>query len=292
MLLHQHHNTLSLYHKITNSISSQQGPLFWNTLAAENTACNTGKTQSPIDMVPEVFSMVPGTGVELTIPDQPAGATFENLGTTTEVVMEGLGGKLKTGQGEFELKQFHFHHPSEHIDAGVSMPMEMHMVFQTKDAIPKTTVIGVYVDVDGGAIASVPTVGSNTTMVPMKPVTSRIGRRNKKRAPSAMLETVFASVDAIATPGTKTTTGALNMQEVVSALVAGSFQAYVGSLTTPPCSETVNWMVSTQKLTISSATFIKARNVLGFNSRFPQNAPGKANLLSLMKPATGAATSV
>ncbi|KAH7037283.1 alpha carbonic anhydrase [Microdochium trichocladiopsis] len=265
------------------------GPLFWNTLAAENTACNTGTTQSPIDMVAGVFNMVHGADISLEVPDVPAGAVFENLGTTVEVVMEGVGGKLTLPSGtELELKQFHFHHPSEHIDNGVSMPMEMHMVFQTTEAIPQTAVIGVYVDVDSGAaaapIASIPS--SNVTQTLMKPVvvTSRFGRRqNGKRAPSSVLETVFASVGAIATPGTKTTTGPLVMSEIVNAVLAGGFQSYAGSLTTPPCSEQVTWLVSTQKLTISAATFINARNILGFNSRFPQNAPGQPNVLAQIK---------
>jgi len=272
------------------------GPLVWNTLAVENTACNTGKNQSPIDMVPAVFTTVNAADISLEIPDQPAGAVFENLGTTVEVVMEGAGGKLKLPTGtELELKQFHFHHPSEHMDDGVSMPMEMHMVFQTADAIPKTAVIGVYVDIESTAAAAAPGAGSvivtpgpggNVTQIAMKPVvlSNRIGRRsNAKRAVSPMLEAVFSKVNDIAVPGTKTQTGALVMSEVVSALLAGGFQSYSGSLTTPPCSEEVSWLVSTQKLTISAATFINARNVLGFNSRFPQNAPGQANALSQVK---------
>lgn len=252
-------------------------------------------------MVPAVFTAVKGSDISLEIPDQPQGAVFENLGTTVEVVMEGAGGKLKLPTGtELELKQFHFHHPSEHMDDGVSMPMEMHMVFQTADATPKTAVIGVYVDIEStaaavavpapapgsGSVIITPGPGGNVTQIAMKPVvlTNRIGRRsNAKRAPSNMLEAVFSKVNDIAVPGTKAQTGVLVMSEVVSALLAGGFQSYSGSLTTPPCSEEVSWLVSTQKLTISAATFINARNVLGFNSRFPQNAPGQANALSAVK---------
>ncbi|KAJ1335810.1 carbonic anhydrase [Microdochium nivale] len=242
------------------------GPLFWNKLAADNTACNTGKNQSPIDMVAGSFSMISGADISLEIPDQVTGAVFENLGTTVEVVMEGAGGKLTLPSGtELELKQFHFHHPSEHVDNGVSMPMEMHMVFQTAGTTPQTAVIGVYVDVDAGIAG---------------------GRRrtNSRRAPSPVLETVFSSVGKIAEPGTKTQTGPLVMSEIVSAVLAGGFQSYSGSLTTPPCSEQVTWLVSTQKLSISAGTFTNARNVLGFNSRFAQNAPGEPNILSQMTP--------
>ena len=38
-------------------------------------------------------------------------------------------------------------------------------------------------------------------------------------------------------------------------------------------------MVSTQKLGITAATLERVSDVLGFNSRFTQNAPGEQNAL-------------
>ena len=40
-------------------------------------------------------------------------------------------------------------------------------------------------------------------------------------------------------------------------------------------------MVSTAKQTISLGSFEAARNVIGFNSRFPQNTLGQPNLLAI-----------
>lgn len=96
-----------------------QGPLNWAALEAPaNSVCATGTKQSPIDMVDGVFTVIPGTDVQITVNDMPDGAEFENLGTTVEVITQG--GTLDVGGKQFELQQFHFHLPSEHLDNGTS----------------------------------------------------------------------------------------------------------------------------------------------------------------------------
>ena len=230
------------------------GPLNWAALESPaNIQCATGTRQSPIDMVNGVFTVLQASDVQLTVNDMPGGADFENLGTTVEVITQG--GTLGSAGKQFELKQYHFHLPSEHLDNGTSHAMEMHMVFES--AQKEVAVVGVYIDV-------------------------------ADQRPTAVLETVFSVVDKISTPGTKVKTPPLVMSEVVNALKANSFQAYSGSLTTPPCSEGVSWHVSNARLAVSPATFAKARDVIGFNSRFPQNNPGQPNLL--MQSAVGSAS--
>lgn len=235
-------------------------------------------------MVEGHFNMMSGGSVDLTIPDVPEGAKFENLGTTVEVVMDGLGGGLTLGDGtEYNLTQFHFHHPSEHLDNGVSMPMEMHMVFQSE--ANEVAVIGVYIDTDGADDDGGASATASATASPSASSAAKTRGAVQKRAPTTMLETVFASVGEIAEPGSHVTTAPLVMSEVVDALTAGGFQAYQGSLTTPPCTEDVSWLVATQKLVLSQATFASARAAVGFNSRYPQNTPGDVNLLQMASQA-------
>ncbi|KAG7284763.1 hypothetical protein NEMBOFW57_009374 [Staphylotrichum longicolle] len=223
------------------------GPLNWAALdPAANCVCATGTHQSPINLVDGVFTVLKGSDIQLAINDMPKGAEFENLGTTVEVITQG--GTLKIANETFQLKQFHFHLPSEHLDNGTRYSMEMHMVFQSSSQ--KTAVIGVYISIAQGN-------------------------------PTKLLETVFSAVDKIAVPGTKTKTPPLNMSEVVRLLKANAFQTYSGSLTTPPCTEGVSWLVSTARLTVSPKTFVKARDVIKFNSRFPQNTPGEPNILQI-----------
>ncbi|KAL7620916.1 hypothetical protein AAE478_008226 [Parahypoxylon ruwenzoriense] len=236
------------------------GPVLWSQLDAANALCSTGANQSPINMVEGEFTLIPASDTELTIPDVPEGATFENLGSTVEVVMEGVGGKFVLEGKTFTLEQFHFHHPSEHVDNGVSMPMEMHMVFSGE--AEEIAVIGIYVD-----LVDVPAV-LQLHILP-------------RRAPSTLLETIFSSIAEIASPGTSTKTKPLIMSELVTLLNAGSFQRYTGSLTTPPCSEGVAWSVATEKLLLSKSTYQAVRDIVGFNSRYPQNNLGGQNLLSI-----------
>ncbi|KAI1460155.1 carbonic anhydrase [Annulohypoxylon moriforme] len=237
------------------------GPVLWTQLdTAANGLCSTGSNQSPINMVEGQFQLIPASDTQLTIPDVPEGAEFENLGSTVEVVMKGLGGTFVLEGKTFTLDQFHFHHPSEHIDNGVSLPMEMHLVFSSGTDI---AVIGVYVD-----LIDVPQQTFRVHLIP-------------RQTPSTLLETIFSSVGEIATPGTSTKTKPLVMSELVDTLKAGNFQRYTGSLTTPPCSEGVAWSVATQKLMLSRATFQAARDVIGFNSRFPQNNLGGENILAI-----------
>ena len=69
-------------------------------------------------MVEGAFTILQGADVDLTVNDMPDGAEFENLGTTVEVITQG--GTLTVADKTFELQQFHFHLPSEHLDNGTS----------------------------------------------------------------------------------------------------------------------------------------------------------------------------
>lgn len=198
-------------------------------------------------MVAGAFNTLPGSSINLQIPNMEE-TEFENLGTTVEVIAKG--GSMQVGGSNFTLQQFHFHLPSEHLDAGRSMAMEMHMVFE--GANQEIAVIGTYIDVEQGAAAAAPVTEAPAAEAAKNKTTaaerrSKMSRRasldaakgaegaktipsmtlspvKAEAASSNLLATVFSSLDAIKEPGTVTKTGALDMQEVVTLLSAGQFQ--------------------------------------------------------------------
>jgi carbonic anhydrase len=57
-----------------------------------------------------------------------------------------------------------------------------------------------------------------------------------------------------------------------------NFITYAGSLTTPPCSEGVNWYVILNPITLSSAQFAKLQGIYDNNRRDVQALNGRASV--------------
>jgi len=55
--------------------------------------------------------------------------------------------------------------------------------------------------------------------------------------------------------------------------------SYHGSLTTPPCTEGVEWLVSRAAIPISVKDLKRVKKIVRFNARPTQNRPGGKNVL-------------
>ncbi|KAH8593660.1 alpha carbonic anhydrase [Bisporella sp. PMI_857] len=234
------------------------GPTQWASLSTEFTGCSTNTIQSPIDVTNTSTTTIAGTDLTIEFPDVAA-TEFENIGTTVEVVMEGTGAKTTVGGKEFELKQFHFHSPSEHTVDGEYFPLEMHMVHEAADGA--IAVIAAHFQLSEG--------GETTELI----------------------STIFNKIGEISNPGTVTEVGPLAFGPVVAAIQGQNLHQYTGSLTTPPCAEGLTFFVTSQQLPLDVASFNKVKAVVGFNSRFVQNTLGSPNLLSLSAAAVAGVAS-
>ncbi|MGN8247346.1 carbonic anhydrase [Cellulomonas soli] len=139
-----------------------------------------------------------------------------------------------------ELAQIHLHEPSEHTVDGVLAAGELHLVH--KDADGKITVVAVLL----------------TT-----------GAENPALAP--YLSALPAEVDGTAT---------LDTFDIAALLPASrASYRYTGSLTTPPCTEGVQWVVLQQPVQVSAAQLAAFRDVIVKNNRPVQPVGDRALVL-------------
>ena len=174
----------------------------------------------------DLTAAIPAGGGGLEIQWQPTAGEIVDNGHTIQVNID-AGSSITLEGRQFSLLQFHFHLPSEHTVEGESYPMEVHFVHQAEEG--DLAVIGVFMAVGSGHSA-------------VQSIWDAIPGVDQASAPLAGLDpNAFL-------PGGR-----------------GYFR-YAGSLTTPPCSEVVSWVVLTEPIAVSQA------QVDAFAALYPMNA--------------------
>ena len=108
--------------------SGHEGPEHWGELDPKYSPCSEGKNQSPVNLT----GMIESALSPITINYQSGGNEILNNGHTIQVNYKPDSNIAVSGH-TFELKQFHFHSPSENTIEGHSYPMEAHFVHADKD---------------------------------------------------------------------------------------------------------------------------------------------------------------
>jgi carbonic anhydrase len=184
------------------------GPKSWGKLSPANAMCDLGKNQSPIDIrTPQHTS-----GNPLRPTYSAKAASIINNGHTVQIDFA-PGSSLTVDNTVFELKQVHFHAPSENLIEGRSFAMEGHFVHA--DAKGNLLVVGLMFDA-GDANSALARIWPE---LPAKP----------------------GAATRLAT--------SVNAMEFLPA--AMSYYRFSGSLTTPPCSEGVRWLVLKAPVSVS-----------------------------------------
>jgi carbonic anhydrase len=222
-------------------------PHFWDETDPETFAlCANGKIQSPINFNdPETQSFVtekPRSDVAITWAGTVGNNSmkFTNLGHTVQVGPFPAGFNTVYKSQTFKVLQFHFHAPSEHHVGNDFSPLEVHFVHKTDAGA--LGVIGIMIDLD-----------NNNT-------------------PSPFIQTLVDLMPNILSEGLATNVAMLNITSLFAEVnnLDSGFYTYDGSLTTPPCTEGVNWMVAKDRLKISGLQFNTFRRVMKYSTRQTQ----------------------
>ncbi|MCG3142975.1 MAG: hypothetical protein HONDAALG_00280 [Gammaproteobacteria bacterium] len=204
----------------------EAGPEHWAELSPQFEKCGTGARQTPIDLASG--EVVPMGLEDVEFQYGTAEATVLNNGHTIQVnVSEGNG--IVLDGASYGMVQFHFHTPSEHTIDGASYPLELHLVHKDKDG--NLAVVGVLLEK---------------------------GEKNP----------VLSQVWGKSLPKTEGRELALKTPIDLNGLLPSDRAAYryLGSLTTPPCSEGVKWIVMKSSVTMTT------RQIAAFKKIFPMNA--------------------
>jgi carbonic anhydrase len=204
----------------------EAGPVNWAKLKPEFNVCGIGKRQSPINIDDGTTLQGPAEPLQFTY--LPSGGSVINNGHTIQV--DPTPDNSITVRGStYQLVQFHVHHPSEEKINGKAFSMVAHLVH--KNAEGQLAVVAVLLTPG----AANPLIDTVWTYMPLD-------TGDRVRLPGPML----------------------NLNELLPK--DQRYYQFVGSLTTPPCTEGVLWMVMKTPVTISPA------QLRLFGQLFPANA--------------------
>lgn len=219
------------------------GPSTWYLVAPE---CG-GRAQSPIDLRDSLAQPLSPEWMKLFSPISPMlPLRWENNGHTLMLTVSPLNMKLG-GSVLSDLMdpiQIHFHTPSEHSLNGELVDMEMHFVTFSgnRDSLGSRfpiAVIGVFFQVG---------TQEDPFLAQLMPLLGLVTSK-----PSVANATIVPDLPDWGT----------------------EFWEYEGSLTTPPCTQTVHWMVSTKVITASAAQISAFEAIMGKNNRPVQGLFGR-----------------
>jgi len=228
-----------------------------------NAVCQEGQMQSPINL-PACLMIASRPAIQLTWGKHEV--ALKNNGHTVQVDILSTPGRLISDGSEYKLLQCHFHWGSEHTVGGKQMDMVAHCVHQQLpgptgiSAGPRYAVLAFFYELS--SIGSDPFLAQIEDHLPRNP--SAHGSGGARRLPD------FA--------------GSSNFVDLVDFnLMYGNtpitqYYSYNGSLTTPPCSEVVDWYVAMQPRNISLSQMRKFRDAIGIpvgNFRPPQALNGR-----------------
>jgi carbonic anhydrase len=206
------------------SYEGETGPGHWGELSPDFKVCQLGLEQTPIDL----SSSMKGDAGGISFDYRSLPLRLLNNGHTIQVNAD-PGCSCTIGTTKYELVQFHFHHPSEHLLDGKAFEMEVHFVH--KSAEGALAVVGVFFQ-----------PGSH----------------------NAGLQPIFDQMPKAEGPEVRASG---QFDPAAFFPVSRGFFRYAGSLTTPPCSEGLTWTVFRDAIEASPEQIRQFANLFPNNAR-------------------------
>ena len=213
------------------------GPDAWAKLSAEFATCAKGRRQSPIDLVDAELS--PLTLEQVKFDYAPAAFQVVHNGHTIEV-RPGKENHIVARSKKYKLLQFHFHHPSEERFNGKAFALDAHFVHRSED----------------GELAVV------TVLF-------------EEGAANPELQRLWDYMPLDANDSMRSAEGVTFNPVSMLPVDRAKYLQYIGSLTTPPCTEGVVWIVLRQPVTASPEQIALFRKMVGMNARPVQPVNGR-----------------
>ena len=221
------------------SYTGETGSDFWGEIDPEFLTCKVGEAQSPINVESAINSDIGN----LTLDYQDTPLQIAQNGQTIRVDYQ-PGSSLTLDNQVYELLQFHFHQPSEHLISGKVFKMEAHFVHQNR--------------VTGDLVVLAVLMSQGKINTALERIWQKIPFGIDSE--SEVSDLVFNALQLL--PANKS-----------------QYYRYQGSLTTPPCSEIVTWLILKQPIEVSQLQISRFMSVIGTNAR-PIQALNKRSIFT------------
>ncbi|MDD0838960.1 carbonic anhydrase family protein [Curvibacter sp. HBC61] len=204
------------------------GPAAWGKMQPEFSTCSLGRRQSPIHILDS--DTLVGPAEPLQVRYMPSGGSVVNNGHTLQVDLDPASPNTLTVRGStYKLIQFHFHHPAEEKVNYKGFSMVAHLVHRNDQN--QLAVVAVLMD---------------------------------PGPPSPLINKVWTYMPLDTQDRVQVPPGSINLSELLPQDTR--YYQFLGSLTTPPCTEGVLWMVLKTPMTLST------EQLRLFAKLFPNNA--------------------
>lgn len=212
----------------TWSYVGEDGPKYWESLSEKYRQCGVGRNQSPVDLRDDHATATGGLA-ELEIRYRDVPLKIINTGHAIQVNYP-LGSYIKLSNKRYEFLHYEFHTPSEHKKEGFNYPMEIQLIHSDGDG--NKVNIGIIVQ-EGEYNEALQMLLDN---LPRK-----VNKQQIRRGVGLNPVMFF--------PGDT------------------KFYKYSGSMTKPPCTEGVYWMIFKQPIEASAEQVQQLNEVMGDNNR-------------------------